>query len=147
MSKHTTPDGFPVDDYQVSAPPHPSKHLRGYVPSEVWPHIEALQSVGIYARLGEDDQGLIIKLMQAAYQNGRAAQGAEKIDNDAVWVDGIGGIERQPDGTWILSMPDKSDASIAAAALGSKGGSVTSDAKAAAARANGRKGGRPKKQN
>lgn len=36
--------------------------------------------------------------------------------------------------------------SDAAAALGSKGGSVTSDAKAAAARANGRKGGRPKKK-
>ena len=49
-------------------------------------------------------------------------------------------------GTWVLSNPNKSDASIAAAALGSVGGSVTSEAKAAAARANGRKGGRPKKQ-
>lgn len=38
------------------------------------------------------------------------------------------------------------DAPSPAAALGSKGGSVTSEAKAAAARANGRKGGRPKKK-
>lgn len=145
MSKHTTPDGFPVADYQVSPPPHPSDHLRGYVPSAVLPHIEALQKVGIYDRLSVDDQGLLIKLMQQAYENGRAAQGAEKIDVDAVWVDGIGGLECQPDGSWKLTMPDN-NASMAAAALGSKGGSVTSRAKAAAARANGRKGGRPRKQ-
>lgn len=34
----------------------------------------------------------------------------------------------------------------AAAALGKRGGAITSEAKATAARANGRKGGRPKKQ-
>ena len=41
---------------------------------------------------------------------------------------------------------DERDAAQGAAMLGKRGGSVTSDAKAAAARANGRKGGRPKKQ-
>jgi len=49
-------------------------------------------------------------------------------------------------GAWVLSDPSKTDASIAAVTLGSKGGSVTSEAKAAAARENGRKGGRPKKK-
>lgn len=38
------------------------------------------------------------------------------------------------------------DVSNAAVSLGSRGGTVTTDAKAAAARENGRKGGRPRKQ-
>ena len=38
------------------------------------------------------------------------------------------------------------DASNAAVSLGSRGGTVRTDAKAAAARANGRKGGRPRKK-
>lgn len=40
---------------------------------------------------------------------------------------------------------EERDAAQGAALLGRRGGSVTSDAKAAASRANGRKGGRPKK--
>jgi hypothetical protein len=140
MTKHTTPDGYPVADYQISAPPHPSHHLRGYVPSEVWPHVKALQAAGIYGRLSEDDQGIIIKLMQAAYRNGQASQGAEKLDNDAVWLDGVGSLERQPDGTWRLV-----SVSEIAAALGRRGGSATSEAKRRASRENGKKGGRPRK--
>jgi len=142
VSKRVTPDGFLVDVYQVSAPPHPSQYLRDYVPSEVYPHITALQEVGLYDRLSEDDQGLIIKLMQAAYRRGKASQGAEKIDGDMAWVDGVGGLERQPDGSWKLVTPDRDLVSAVYAAAGS----ATSEAKAAAARANGKKGGRPRKQ-
>lgn len=120
--------------------------LLTYVPSAKAPHINAIQESGLLDELTPAQAAKVVIIAQSAYQNGRSAQGAEKIDKDAVWVDGIGGIGRQSDGTWVLSMPDKSDTSIAAAALGSKGGSVTSEAKAAAARANGRKGGRPKKK-
>lgn len=121
------------------------KLLITYVPSAKVPHINAIEASGLLDELTPEQAAKVVVIAQTAYQNGCAVQGAEKIDNDAVWVNGIGGIERQPDGAWILSMPDKSDASIAAAALGSKGGSVTSKAKASAARENGRKGGRPRK--
>lgn len=172
MSNHTTPDGQPVGEYQVNPPPHPSQHLRGYVPSEVYPHIEALETTGLYDRLTEDEQGLIIKAMQAAYQRGRADAGAEVVDSDYVWVNGIGGLERQPDGSWEISGYDAPPAGSPMAAdlaaelgedysinqyndwarswharqLGRKGGSSTSAAKSAASRANGRKGGRPRKK-
>jgi len=119
--------------------------LQGYTPSEVYPHIEALQAAGLYERLSEDDQGLVIKLMQAAYRNGQASQGAEQIDRDAVWLDGVGMIERQADGSWQVTDPADGLTSAVAATLGSKGGSATSEAKRRAARENGRKGGRPRK--
>lgn len=154
--------GLPVADYQVSPPPHPSPILRGYVPSEVWPHIEALTQAGLYDHLTEDNQGLIIKLMQAAYRNGQASMQAEKIDNDAVWVKEIGLIERQPDYlTWLVTGYDPAkdaamiwarDAELGigysiqeynawaksyyARQLGALGGVKTSPAKAAASRAN-----------
>ncbi len=130
---------------RVNLPPHPSPYLQGYTPSEVYPHIEALQAAGLYERLSEDDQGLVIKLMQAAYRNGKAAQGAERIDTDTVWLDGVGMIERQPDGTWQVTAPAGELASAVAAELGRAGGSATSEAKRRAARENGRKGGRPRK--
>lgn len=49
-----------------------------------------------------------------------------------------------PSSVWDECM-DTISASAAAATLGRKGGSVKSEAKAAAARANGKRGGRPKK--
>ena len=33
----------------------------------------------------------------ASYQAGKAAAGAERIDTDAIWVKGLGALERQPD--------------------------------------------------
>lgn len=48
--------------------------------------------------------------------------------------------------TTVDVYPDTPDPFAAAAQLGRKGGSATSDAKAAASRANGRKGGRPRKE-
>lgn len=48
-----------------------------------------------------------------------------------MWIAGVGGVERQPDGMWKLTMTDSGiDKSAAAAALGSS----TSQAKAEAER-------------
>lgn len=142
MPNHTTPDGLPVGDYQVSLPAHPSHHLRGYVPSAVLPHIEALKAAGIYETLDVETQGIVIKAMQKAYRIGKADAGAEKIDSDAVWVNGIGMIELV-NGEWKVTTPDGSITTPAE--LGRKGGAATSEAKAAAARVNGKLGGRPRK--
>lgn len=120
---------------------HPT--LRKYTPSEKTPHIDALDTAGLLDALTIDQCAAVVIIAQTAYQNGQRAQGAERIDNDAVWLDGVGGLERQPDGLWKWTVPDGGiDKSAAASALGS----MSSDAKAAAARLNGRKGGRPKKR-
>ena len=58
-------------------------------------------------QLDLDQLTTIVKLMQTAYQNGKASAGAEMVDNDAVWLNGIGGLERQSDGSWQLTMPDQ----------------------------------------
>lgn len=141
--KHYTPDGFETEPYGVRQPSHPL--LPKFVPSEVEPHIAALEEASIYNDLTQEQQAIIIRLMQQAYRNGQASQGAEKIDSDAVWLDGVGGLEKQPDGTWKLTMPDKGIDKLAASELGRKGGSVTSDAKKQSSRDNGKLGGRPRK--
>lgn len=115
--------------------------IRHYVPSEKTPHLDALEKAGLLDALTADQLAQIVILAQTAYRNGQASTGAERVDNDAVWLNGVGGIEKQPDGTWKLTMPDKGvDKSSAAAALGRS----KSPAKAAAARENGKRGGWPK---
>lgn len=116
--------------------------LRQLVPSEKTPHLDALEDRQLLDDLTVDQATIIVQLMQSAYRNGQASQGAEKIDGDAVWINGVGAIECQPDGTWKLTMPDKGvDRSAAAAAMGS----ATGGRKADTARENGKKGGRPRK--
>ncbi len=119
--------------------------LRAFVPSAKSPHIDALIDAGLFD-LTVDQLASIVKLMQTAYRNGQYSRGAEKIDRDAVWLDGVGALERQSDDTWKLTMPDKGvDISTAAATLGRKGGESTSPAKTDASRLNGKNGGRPRK--
>lgn len=139
-NKHYSPDGDELRQYAVRKPSHPS--LPNMIPSEVEPHIKALEQAGVYNDLTQEQQAVIIRLMQQAYRNGQAHQGAEKIDSDAVWLDGVGGLEKQPDGTWKLTMPDKGiDKSAAASALRA----IPSEARTQASRDNGKLGGRPKK--
>ena len=145
MTKHYDPNGNELRPYSVRQPSHPL--LPNFVPSEVEPHIAALEDAGIYNDLTQEQQAVVITLMQKAYRNGQAHQGAEKIDNDAVWLDGVGGLEKQPDGTWKLTMPDRGIDKLAAAELGRKGGLSTSEAKKKSSRDNGKLGGRPKKKN
>ena len=114
--------------------------LFPYIPSYVDPHFDALESADLLDGLETQQIAKIVQLMQQAYRNGQASQGAEKIDADAVWVDGIGELERQADGTWKLAIPDNGiDKSAAAAALGS----ARSERKAETARINGSKPVRP----
>lgn len=132
-------DEQPTKGEQVYRAAHPLG------PSESWPHIGALAAAGLLDALSVEQAATIVRLMQAAYRNGQAAQGAEKVDEDYVWLDGVGGLERQPDGAWRLVDPVAAAVQAAATELGRKGGASTSEAKAAASRANGRKGGRPRK--
>lgn len=107
--------------------------LRYYVPSHKTPHLDALEAIGLLDALTVEQIAQIVIIAQTAYQQGQASTGAEKIDNDAVWIAGVGGVERQPDGMWKLTMSDSGiDKSAAAAALGSS----TSQAKADASRRN-----------
>lgn len=67
---------------------------------------------------------------------------AERWEDRPIWTDAD--IDRMLADREIL-LPDHDDVLYAARLLGRKGGQSTSRAKKAAARANGRKGGRPKK--
>jgi hypothetical protein len=130
----------------------PSKYQRvvnalrekNYVPSAITPHLDALGSAGLIDALTMEQLVQIVIIAQTAYRNGQQSTGAELIDNDAIWINGIGGLEKQPDGTWKLTMPDKPNA--IAAALGRLGGSVKSERKSSASRENGKLGGRPRKE-
>lgn len=123
--------------YSLSKPSHPL--LPNLTSSEVEPHIAALEEAGIYNDLTQEQQAVIIRLMQQAYRNGQASQGAEKVDSDAVWLDGVGALEKQPDGTWKLTMPDKGiDTSTAAKSLRA----IPSQKRSEQSRVNGQKGGR-----
>jgi hypothetical protein len=140
--------GLDCQNNPVARPSEPlSKYQQIYdslqlIPSEKTPHLDALEGKGLLDVLTVDQAATIVQLMQSAYRNGQGAQGAEKIDSDAIWVNGVGAIERQPDGTWKLTMPDKGvDRSAAASAMGS----VTGGKKADTARENGKRGGRPRK--
>jgi hypothetical protein len=115
--------------------------LRQLTPSEKTPHLDALEDRQLLDILTIDQAVIIVQLMQTAYRNGQSSQGAEKIDTDAVWLNGVGALERQPDGAWKLTAPDKGVMSTIASLVGS----VKSDAKAASSRENGIKGGRPRK--
>lgn len=90
--------------------------LHHYTPSEKTPHIDALDGAGLLDVLSVDQLASIVIIAQAAYRNGQASQKAELIDSDAVWLDGVGTLEKQGDGTWKLTTLDKS---AAAAVLGS----------------------------
>jgi len=89
----------------------------------IMPLPDGAEALGVVKR--DSGTGALIKLASSKFVQGNAG-GFRALDQKAV--------------------KDALSRSNAAATLGSRGGSVTSKAKAAAARANGRKGGRPKKQ-
>lgn len=91
------------DDDQPNLADHPA--LRHMVPSAKIPHIQAIEKAGLLDDLTQDQAAQVVIIAQAAYQRGRAATGAEKIDADAVWVNGIGAIEKQTDGAWKVTVP------------------------------------------
>lgn len=139
-----TPLDSDDDGEQPSKAEQVYRAVRPLLPSESYPHITALGEAGLLDDLTVEQAAAVVRLMQAAYRNGQGSRGAEKIDDDYVWLDGVGGLERQSDGTWTVTAPEQGLASSVAADLGRKGGQATSEAKRQAARANGRKGGRPR---
>lgn len=114
-----------------------------YVPSEYETHINNFPKEAfdvLPTRLIVD----IVRQIQSAYREGQASMQAEKIDNDCVWVNGIGGIEKQPDGSWKLAMPDNTNSEVNISAAAAALGSIRTARKAASSRENGKLGGRPK---
>jgi hypothetical protein len=77
--------------------------LRHYVPSEKAPHLDVLEKVGLLDALTPDQLAAIVIIAQSAFRTGQASMQAEKLDNDAVWIDGVGMLERQPDGNWKVT--------------------------------------------
>ena len=77
MNKHYSHDGEELQPYSVRPPSHPL--LPDLIPSEVEPHIEAMEKAGVYDALTQEQQATIIKLMQQAYRNGQASQGAKRL--------------------------------------------------------------------
>lgn len=139
----------PLDDEEEGDQPTKAEQVyeasRPLLPSEAYPHIAALAAAGLLDALSIGQAAAVIRLMQDAYRQGQVSRGAEKIDNDFVWLDGVGGLALQPDATWKLVAPDGSAVQSIAADLGRRGGASTSEAKRAASAANGRKGGRSRK--
>lgn len=104
--------------------------LNSYVPSARLPHIDALGKSGLLYELTAEQAAKVVIIAQTAYRNGQASMGAERIDTDAIWVNGIGVIERVG-GEWKLTAPAEQTKSQAAAVLGH----ATSPAKTLANRA------------
>ncbi len=93
---------------------------RGYTtPSAYVYHIGNIraQASHLIDQLSPASLADVIVLMQHAYQHGKADAGAERIDADAVWVNGIGALERQPSGDWVLTIP-AANVTVAAKTLG-----------------------------
>ncbi len=51
--------------------------------------------------------GRLMSVANTSYHAGRASTHAERIDPDAVYVDGVGGLVRAADGRWDMDTPAK----------------------------------------
>jgi hypothetical protein len=52
------------------------------------------------AELTSAQYGRMMNIANLSYHDGRASTDAEKLDDDAVYVNGVGILVRQADGTW-----------------------------------------------
>jgi len=74
-------------------------YLPQFNPSAKTPHLDALEKAGLLDMLSIQQAGAVVIIAQTAFCAGRASMHAEKLDDDIVWVDDIGMLERQ-DGAW-----------------------------------------------
>jgi hypothetical protein len=81
----------------------------GFLPSAREANVDAILAHSTLAQeLSAAQLTQVARLMQSSYQAGLQLAGAEKIDIETVWVNGVGLLERMPDGTWQVSELSKS---------------------------------------
>lgn len=79
------------------------KEYKGHYGTATVAHIEnniAKAYPDALAELTGAQYGRMMNVANLSYHDGKASAGAEKLDEDAVLVNGIGILVRQPDGTW-----------------------------------------------
>jgi hypothetical protein len=101
---------------------------KHYVPSAIRPHLDRAEKNGLIESLTVDQLCDVVIMAQVAYQDGRSSTGAEVIDRDAIWHNGLRrSIEHKGNGLWQENSDGLGDMSVEQAVehAAEKGNKVT----------------------
>jgi len=91
----------------TSIPEEDSLYLYTYLHTsleydDIKRHVDFIIQENIFDLFTHEQIAHIVNFMQAAYTDGQNQAGAERIDNDTVYVNTLGLLTRQEDGSWTL---------------------------------------------